>query len=150
VGRCIVRGQFGQTYPGMANLGSQFVFSSPYTFQGAQGPLPLGRVWPVGILTGDNAVGNGSFAYPNGPDGRGYIDRVLLARVWASTRRASWVLGAIAQLEISHIHHMTGKRSTARVTLLGARSSWRSGETVARVHGTVAFCIETSDTWYVL
>jgi hypothetical protein len=138
-----------QSYPGMANLGSQFVFSSPYTFQGAPGPVPLGRVWPAGMHTGDSSTGNGSFAYPNGPDGRGYIERLLVAESGhlRAVLPGFWVPLHNWKSAASIIDWQTfdGAGDLAGRSFIVAK--WGNGGTGT---GTVAFCIETSDTWYVL
>jgi hypothetical protein len=139
----------GPALPGMADLGSALVLSSPYTFQGAPGPVAPSRVWPAGMHTGDTTVGNGDIVYPNGPDGRGYIDRVLL--IESGHLRAVlpgfWVPlhNWKSNTSIYDWRTFDGAGDLAGRSFIVAK--WGNGGTG---HGTVAFCIETSDTWYVL
>jgi hypothetical protein len=140
-----------QTYPGMANLweGPLVVAALPYTFQGLTGPVGFNRVWPAGMHTGDGNVGNGYFVYPNGPDGRGYIERVLVAEsghlravlpgFWAPLH--NWK----SATSITDWQTFDGAGDLAGRSFIVAK--WGNGDTY---FGTVAFCIETSDTWYVL
>jgi len=139
-----------QHFPGMADLlDTRVVAVLPYTFQGATGPVPFNRVWPAGVSTGDYSVGNGSFVYPNGPDGRGYIERVLVIQsghlravlpgFWAPLH--NWKSAS----NILDWQTFDGAGDLAGRSFIVAK--WGTGGTG---HGTVAFCIETSDTWYVL
>jgi hypothetical protein len=146
----LLGGRSVQTHPGMAHLSDGSVVAAlPYTFQGLPGPVGVNRMWPAGVNTGDATVGNGSIIYPNGPDGRGYIDRVLLIE--------SGHLRAVLPGFWVPLHNW---KSTAFIidwqTFDGAGdlagrsfivAKWGDGSTGI---GTVAFCIETSDVWYVL
>jgi hypothetical protein len=139
------------TSPGAARLADDgtVLRVMPYTFQGSTGPVPFNRIWPGGVATGDTAVGNGSIVYPNGPDGRGYIDRVLLTDsghlravlpgFWAPLH--NWKSAS----NIFDWQTFDGAGDLAGRSFIVAK--WGSGSTGT---GTVAFCIETSDTWYVL
>jgi hypothetical protein len=140
----------GGTAPGMAHLSDASVVARlPYTFQGAIGPVPFNRIWPAGVHTGDYSVGNGSLVYPNGPDGRGYIERVLVTEsghlravlpgFWAPLH--DWKSAA----SITNWQTFDGAGDLAGRSFIVAK--WGEGSTST---GTVAFCIETSDTWYVL
>jgi hypothetical protein len=121
----------------------------PYTFQGLTGPTTFSRIWPAGVNTGDTSVGNGFIVYPNGPDGRGYIERVLLTEsghlravlpgFWVPLH--NWKSAAT----ITNWQTFDGAGDLAGRSFIVAK--WGHGGTGS---GTVAFCIETSDTWYVL
>jgi hypothetical protein len=137
-------------YAGIAHLTDSTVVNSlPYTFQGAPGPVSFSRMWPAGVHTGDTVVGNGSFVYPNGPDGRGYIERVLMPEsghlravlpgFWVPLH--NWKSAS----SISDWQTFNGAGDLAGRSFIVAK--WGTGATG---NGTVAFCIETSDTWYVL
>jgi hypothetical protein len=134
--------------PGIASLfDGEVVRAMPYTFQGLQGPAYVERLWPAGVRSDDSVVGNGILDYPNGPDGRGYIDRALL--VEAGNLRAllpgfwvplhNWKQNTF----ISNWQTFDGAGDLAGRSFIVAK--WGNGNAGT---GTVAFCIETSDTWY--
>jgi hypothetical protein len=144
-------GTVSDASPGIARLSDDgYVLRvMPYTFQGMPGPTTFSRVWPAGVATGDVTVGNGSIVYPNGPDGRGYIDRILLTEsghlravlpgFWVPLH--NWKSAA----SIYDWQTFDGAGDLAGRSFIVAK--WGSGGTG---NATVTFCIETSDTWYVL
>ena len=121
------------------------VLSAPATFQGAPGPVQLSMVYPPGTI--DTVVGNGPFVYPNGPDGAGYIDRVMLTE---SGHLRGFLPGFWVPL-----HNWKSASNVTNGTILSGSGplagrefivvKWGDGRTGA---GTVAFALEMSDTWY--
>jgi hypothetical protein len=145
----VLGGTTATSLAGLANIDYAATASLPYTFQGLPGPVTFDRVWPAGVDTYDYAVGNGLFAYPNGPDGRGYIERVLVRE---SGHLRAVLPGFWAPLHdwksagsISDWQTFDGAGDLAGRSFIVAK--WGNRATGS---GTVAFCIETSDTWYVL
>jgi len=118
---------------------------APFTFQGAPGPVPLSMLWPAGTF--DVVVGNGPFAYPNGPDGAGYIDRVILTD---SGHLRGFIPGFWVPL-----HDWKSASNVTNGTILSGSGplagrefmvvKWGNGNTGS---GTAAFALEISDTWY--
>jgi hypothetical protein len=122
----------------------------PYTFQGAPGPISFSRVW-TGVDTADHTVGYGYVPYPNGPDGRGYVERVIIVESGSAHFRAV-LPGFWAPFhDWKRNNTITDWMTFAGAGNLAGRSfivaKWGDGN---RTTGTVAFCIETSDTWYMM
>jgi hypothetical protein len=147
-------GSAQQSYPmaGIARIpdDAYTVRAIPYTFQGAPGPITFSRAWTwQGMNVADITVGHGSIPYPNGPDGRGYIDRAVI--IESSHYRAIlpgfWVPLHNWKQDSTITDWMTfaGAGNLAGRSFIVAK--WGNGSTGT---GTVAFCIETSDTWYIM
>ena len=143
----LAAGGASSSHAGLASQADPLVaLFVPATFQGAPGPLQLGRFYPPGTV--DSTVGNGPFVYPNGPDGAGYIDRVMLTE---SGHLRGFLPGYWVPL-----HNWKSAQGVANwATLSGSGPlagrefiilKWGTGGTGA---GTVAFALEVSDTWYV-
>ena len=143
----LAAGSSDPSYPsGIAHQGTiEVALFVPSTFQGVPGPFQLGRLFPPGTL--DGTVGNGPFAYPNGPDGAGYIDRVMLTE-------SGHLRGFLPGLWVP-LHNWKSATTITNWAILQGSGPLAGREFIIAKWGTgglgintVAFALEISDTWY--
>jgi hypothetical protein len=157
-GATIDQYQYSLSKAGMADTSST-TSAMPYTFQGAPGPVAFERTWFYGgVSVSDDTVGNGRLPYPNNPDGKGYIERPLVIEYVVERHYRAILPGFWAPYHNWKLNDairdwmtFTGYGDLAGRSFIVVKSgtpyfigSYLVGKSV------VAFCIETSDTWYVV